>query len=142
MIERSRPRTGTGRLHFSLPQSVRRPFAITMIVSFIVFPLTFGTLIGHYRDQNDPKMEEIFYQLHYNVVAVLQTILVKVTAGTTIRFQKQQPRSSRHRLPSRARLRRSFLVLVRIFFRKIVKVFISLDSGDAICDGFRDFLFM
>ena len=69
-------------------QRGRRVFVIAFTISAVVFPLTFGTLIGHYRDQNDPTMEEIFYQLHYNVVAVLLAFFAVVAVGTTIRFQK------------------------------------------------------
>jgi len=33
--------------------------------------LVFGTLVGHYRDANDPVMETYFFRIHYNCAAIL-----------------------------------------------------------------------
>jgi len=67
---------------------VRYTFSAVYMTAVTVFPLILGTLPGYYRDINNPELDQIFFQLHYNISSILLLILALVVFVTAIRFRR------------------------------------------------------
>jgi hypothetical protein len=85
---------------------------LALFILGIVVPLVLGTLTGYHRDTNNHELEQVFFQVSMNVIALLMLLSASSGFFAAFKFRQQKVFTAGVSSPLRRQAQKVFLLLV------------------------------